>query len=187
MNDRFKFNAVVSSYYDIDTPTNYEEHEPQFYLSDVDVFCDQEIGIDYDALFDAVKQQAKNLSEKEIGQIMQHFEDNSNSPECDFVTIKPDKILQCTGLKDKNGKLIYEGDIVKYAEFDWTDFSFKDWDTEIAQVVWGNTYDNYYPAFDLKDTDFDGTNAFSYLFNEGWTVEVIGNIYENKSLLESEG
>lgn len=92
----------------------------------------------------------------------------------------------CTGLKDKNGKLIYEGDIVKYAEFDWTDFSFKDWETEIAQVVWGNTYDNYYPAFDLKDTDFDGINAFAYLFNEGWTIEVIGNIYENKELLESE-
>lgn len=94
------------------------------------------------------------------------------------------EIMQCTGLKDKNGKLIYEGDIVKYAEFDWTDFSFKDWETEIAQVVWGNIYDNYYPAFDLKDTDFDGTNAFAYLFNEGWTVEVIGNIYENKELLQ---
>lgn len=93
-------------------------------------------------------------------------------------------ILQCTGLKDKNGKLIYEGDIVKYAEFDWTDFSFKDWETEIAQVVWGNTYDNYYPAFDLKDTDFDGTNSFAYLFNEGWTIEVIGNIYESPELLE---
>lgn len=96
------------------------------------------------------------------------------------------EVMQCTGLKDKNGKLIYEGDIVKYAEFDWTDFSFKDWETEIAQVVWGNTYDNYYPAFDLKDTDFDGTNAFAYLFNEGWTIEVIGNIYENKELIESE-
>ena len=93
-------------------------------------------------------------------------------------------VMQCTGLKDKNGKLIYEGDNVKYAEFDWTDFSFKDWETEIAQVVWGNTYDNYYPAFDLKDTDFNGTNAFAYLFNEGWTIEVIGNIYENPELLE---
>lgn len=93
-------------------------------------------------------------------------------------------LMQCTGLKDKNDKLIYEGDIVKYAEFDWTDFSFKDWETEIAQVVWGNTYDNYYPAFDLKDTDFDGTNAFAYLFNEGWTIEVIGNIYQNPELLE---
>lgn len=92
--------------------------------------------------------------------------------------------MQCTGQKDRNGKLIYEGDVVKYAEFDWADFSFKDWETEIAQVVWGNTYDNYYPAFDLKDTDFDGTNAFAYLFNEGWTIEVIGNIYENPELLE---
>lgn len=93
-------------------------------------------------------------------------------------------LMQCTGLKDKNGKLIYEGDIVKYAEFDWTDFSFKGWETEIAQVIWGNTYDNYYPAFDLKDTDFDGTNAFSYLLNGGWTIEVIGNIYQNPELLE---
>ena len=91
---------------------------------------------------------------------------------------------QCTGLRDKNGTLIYEGDIVKYAEFDFTDFSFKDWETEKAQVIYGNDYDAYYPAFDLKDKDFDGTNAFSYLFNEGWTIEVIGNIYENKELLE---
>ena len=101
------------------------------------------------------------------------------------LDVKDYIVMQCTGLKDKNGKLIYEGDIVKYAEFDWTDFSFKDWETEIAQVVWGNTYDNYYPAFDLKDTDFDGTNAFAYLFNEGWTIEVIGNIYQDSHLIEN--
>lgn len=104
-----------------------------------------------------------------------------------FGEILEDKdciVMQCTGLKDKNGTLIYEGDIIKYAEFDWSDFSFKDWETDIAQVIYGANYDNYYPAFDLKDTDFDGTNAFSYIFNEGWTVEVIGNIYENKELVE---
>lgn len=109
-----------------------------------------------------------------------------NVPEDCFGDVLADDdyiVMQCTGLKDKNGKLIYDGDIVKYAEFDWNDFSFKDWETEMAQVVYGNDYDTYYPAFDLKDTDFDGTNAFSYLFNEGWTVEVIGNVYENKELL----
>lgn len=204
MQDRFKFNAVVSSYYDIDTPTNYEEHEPQFYLSDVDVFCNQEIGIDYDVLFDTVKQQVKNLSEKEIGQIMQHFEDNSNSPECDFVTIKPDKILQCTGFKDKNGKLIYEGDIVK----DLTYFY------EVKYVC------AFLPIFgglglisnqDLKDYEFCKKNWESFtiddkvrrldnrfkLANQGNKLkcfnmnnlkmddfEVIGNIYENPELIK---
>lgn len=185
MQDRFNFNAIVTGYYDIDTPDEYKEFEPQIYLENVDLFSD-EIGIDYDQLYKAIETQLK-LNKPEIEQIMQFFQDNSNASDDEvYVTIKPDKVLQCTGLKDKNGKLIYEGDIVRYAEFDWTDFSFKDWETEIGLVIWGNTYDNYYPAFDLKDKDFDGVNAFSYLFNEGWTIEVIGNIYENPELLEGD-
>ena len=182
MQDRFKFNAVVSSYYDIDTPTNYEEHEPQFYLSDVDVFCNQEIGIDYDVLFDTVKQQVKNLSEKEIGQIMQHFEDNSNSPECDFVTIKPDKILQCTGLKDKNDKLIYEGDII-YSPIWWWGACFVYLNIGECGPCNGDSVMSYILA---KNIDNPLKGAVYNIWN-GAEVEVIGNIYENKELLESEG
>ena len=159
MKDRFKFNAVVSSYYDIDTPANYEEHEPQFYLSDVDVFCNQEIGIDYDVLFNTVKQQVKNLSEKEIGQIMQHFEDNSNSPECDFVTIRPDKILQCTGLRDKNGKLIYENDIV----------------ADVLTNKFTVNFDEKYLSFLLTNIK----TKESMVFYPNIKLEIIGNIYEN--------
>ena len=163
MEDRFKFNAIVSSYYDIDTPEEYKEVEPQFYLKNVDVFCTGEIGVDYDTLLDAVKEQSKDLTEKEIGQIMQHFEDNSNSPDCEFVSITPDKIIQCTGLKDKNGKLIYEGDIVKMNNY-------------ILQIV----YNKDYACFCAENEKLLGyfrelrhINAF----------EVIGNIYENKELL----
>lgn len=92
-------------------------------------------------------------------------------------------IMQCTGLKDKNGKLIYEGDIVKYAEYDWSDFAFKDWEQEIGKVVWGGNYD--YPAFDLEKHNFE-CNSFAHIFNEGWTIEVIGNTYENPELLEEQ-
>ena len=175
MQDRFNFNAVVSSYYDIDTPTNYEEHEPRFYLSDVDVFCNQEIGIDYDVLFDTVKQQVKNLSEKEIGQIMQHFEDNSNSTECDFVTIKPDKILQCTGLKDKNGKLIYEGDIVQFYDDEFL---------KTMKIVWDNDELDFKAIGLKKSVECYGLD-FSYLgCIEEDSLEVIGNIYQDIELLE---
>lgn len=167
MNDRFKFNAIVSSYYDIDTPENYEEFEPQFYLKNVDVFCTGEIGIDYDVLFEAVKEQSKKITEKEIGQIMKHFEDNSNSPEYDYVTITPDKILQCTSLKDKNGKLIYEGDIIT----DGFDKYVVEWDTDEA-----------YLRFWVRET---GTRHYC-TFEQLLSYEVIGNIYENKDLLNVE-
>lgn len=162
MEYRFKFNAIVSSYYDIDTPEEYKEVEPQFYLKNVDVFCTGEIGVDYDTLLDAVKEQSKDLTEKEIGQIMQHFEDNSNSPDCEFVSITPDKIIQCTGLKDKNGKLIYEGDIVKQ-------------NNTIYNVNWFNG------SFCFKDT-LNGKN-YTVEFVMSEKQEVIGNIYENKELL----
>lgn len=163
MQDRFKFNAIVSSYYDIDTPENYEEFEPKFYLKNVDVFCTGEIGVDYDILLDTIKEQSKNLTEKEIGQIMQHFEDNSNSPECDYVTIRPDKIIQCTGLKDENGKLIYEGDIVKSKNGIY------------YKVVWNEI------ACQLLFEDIESGLHRNYL-SIGF-FEVIGNIFENKELI----
>lgn len=164
MQDRFKFNAVVSSYYDIDTPEEYKEVEPQFYLKNVDVFCTGEIGIDYDTLLETVKEQAKDLTEKEIGQIMKHFEDNSNSPDCEFVSITPDKIIQCTGLKDKNGKLIYEGDICKY--------KFEEIGEQKA-IIYFNKELCSFLAKPLNDFQYVRIND----------CEIIGNIYENPELI----
>ena len=165
MEDRFIFNAIVTGYYDIDTPDEYKEVEPQIYLENVDLFSD-EIGIDYDRLLDAVQKQLK-LEKPETSQVMQFFQDNSNAISEEYVTIKPDKILQCTGLKDKNGKLIYEGNIIT----DGIDKYVVEWDMDEA-----------YLRFWVREI---GTIVY-YTFEQLLSYEVIGNIYENPELLEEQ-
>ena len=70
----------------------------------------------------------------------------------------------CTGLKDKNGKLIYEGDIVKFK----TELFGKP-----KQIIWDECH------YILKDTFIILCNMEIKQFG----LEVIGNIYENKELL----
>ena len=101
-----------------------------------------------------------------------YFEDNSCSSDNEtYLTILPDKILQCTGLKDKNGKLIYEGDIVTY---DWLTSISKIWRTDGKHIVeWHNGF-----------TVIGNIAGYDVEHGKARNVEVIGNIYENPELLE---
>lgn len=77
----------------------------------------------------------------------------------DMTEVDPSTICQCTGLKDKNGKLIWENDILKYQ-----------WDgEERIDVI------KYQPPI------FTYSDSFRWSLNED---EVIGNIFENPELLE---
>lgn len=105
-------------------------------------------------------------------------------------------IGQYTGLTDKNGTKIFEGDIIRYAdndeyemylesiecpeEYEGVDFS-KMW--TVDEVVYGDKIS--YPAFDLNAHDFD-CNGLAEINESGgqWFYEVIGNIYDNPELLE---
>jgi len=90
-----------------------------------------------------------------------------------MCNLNPSRILmQYTGLKDKNGKEIYEGDLV---EFEY--ISHMNIVKRIKRVVF---YDETFARFSTaQENDEDG----EYL-DEGVYMKIIGNIHENQELLK---
>ena len=107
----------------------------------------------------------------------------------------PETIGQYTGLTDKNGRKIFEGDIIRYADL-------YDYNCYLESIDNPEVYDNIdlgniwtidevvygikvgYPAFDLNKHDFE-TNGLSELSESGqYFYEVIGNIHDNPELLK---
>ena len=85
----------------------------------------------------------------------------------DYFDIEDMILMQYTGLHDKNGKEIYEGDIIQYGDIH-------------KGIV---EYSEKYAQFILKETDnisdeYEALGEFNII-----VFEVIGNIYDNKELL----
>ena len=85
---------------------------------------------------------------------------------------KPETISQCTGLKDKNGNLIWENDVVKqFADCNELGNSLY----FFYQIRWNNEY-----------SAFEGYEIYTketVLFPDLEDIEVIGNIFDNPELM----
>ena len=96
------------------------------------------------------------------------------------------ELMQCSGLKDKNGKLIYEGDIL-----DLYVSSKKLYRYEVKYEIGSFMLVSQDEIFDFKNVWNDNVYPLSQLYYEYQNeencideCEVIGNIYENPELLE---
>ena len=116
-----------------------------------------------------------NKRERESGKATLIF-----TPDCDTFMMVPechnsfmvvsDTVGQYTGLKDKNGKRIFDGDVAKVLQGK---------DKDIAYVGFENGAFMLYP----KTGNIYERTLWEYWYND-WDVEVIGNITDNPELLE---
>ena len=87
----------------------------------------------------------------------------------DTISFENCVLMQSTGLFDVNGKEIYEGDVVEVFDSRYTVF-----------------YDNENASFRLKPRDKRWNTDYMSNYAHEASFEVIGNVYQNKELLEVE-
>lgn len=149
MKDRFKFKAVLHQ-------NKYEEYQLEKFLHQR-VFDVMSInfGIEYSTIDIIAEYPNGDWAVREIDD-------------------KDIDLIQCTGLKDKNEKLIYEGDIVKYTSL-------------YSGNLTGEVYlDSETLQYKLKllysSGEIYADRDLAYFVNKNG-LEKVGNIYENKELL----
>lgn len=99
----------------------------------------------------------------------------------ELVNVGITSLMQCTGLKDINGKLIYEGDIVSFNR-KIEPYKFEE---KMYKIGFRECYFTMVRAIGKNTREEIPINRYAIGNSEltYYNLEVIGNIYENKELL----
>lgn len=101
------------------------------------------------------------------GQFYQFSKDTIYGAAITFLDKENKKILQFTGLRDKNGYEIYDGDIVNLKG-------------DLYTVSWNGCFS----SFDMTNIDKAKQYKDLYILNKNFEKsEIVGNIYQNRELL----
>jgi uncharacterized phage protein (TIGR01671 family) len=106
--------------------------------------------------------------------VFQHtYIEKADENEAFRFVVDPETVGQFTGLTDKNGKKIFEGDILKFHKFkgepDWT--GFVKYDISMFVIEGEQPVDN--GGFEVQLCSIDRKRC-----------EIVGNIHDNPELLE---
>ena len=110
--------------------------------------------------------------------------DNGSVKVMDLVYVHPDTVCQFTGLLDKNGKEIYEGDVLRSDEYPYSCIGDKERDNYFGLIEWNENEAAFYivtiknPKSSVKGIS-DGIS--DYISQSALQdFEVIGNIYDDE-------
>lgn len=174
MKDRFKFRiGFTASYYDDDG----NDKTTQLKISeDFSVICGgSDVRIHNDIIEEAIDE--LNPTDHERTTIIDYIETNYCCNDGFWLIDNIDYLDRCTGLKDKNGKLIYDGDILRAINSDTINRP----DLQNG-YIWVDELDCRWIKFKKEELSW---NDFCSLIDYDCTltIEVIGNIHVNKELL----
>jgi len=110
------------------------------------------------------------LENEETCILISEFKDTGKSMTLELgYDVVPETIGQCTGLRDKNGTMIYEGDIVEYGLLSR--------ETKVRAVI---AWDRYKWVMKGKYRD-ENIHIYACYPDLNW-VAIVGNIYEGKMM-----
>ena len=110
--------------------------------------------------------------------------DNGSAKVMELVYVDPDTVCQFTGFLDKNGKEIYEGDVLRSDEYPYSCIGDKERDNYFGLIEWNENEAAFYivtiknPKSSVKGIS-DGIS--DYISQSALQdFEVIGNIYDDE-------